>query len=170
MSATTYMRSQKILHWLIAALLLFGLFVGGELLEDAEGADKAFVAIFHSSFGVTILALMLWRFSLRRRHPVAPMDALKPWEKTWSRIAHLTLYGLVILMAVSGVMQGMFADFDIRLFGLLNISQLQGEAGEVFHVIHHYTADALKIVIAVHILAALKHQFLDKLPMLRRMS
>ncbi len=170
MSHESYLRSQKVLHWLLAVLLLFWLFVSGELVEEAEGADKATILIFHSSGALIILALMLWRLKLRSDHPVAPLEQLKTWEQIWGKRVHLLFYILVPLMVFSGLLQGLFLDTDVRLFGVFNIAQMSNEAAQdVFHTAHGIIANILKLLILLHILAALKHQFIDRQKFIRRM-
>tara|TARA_B100000959_G_scaffold186405_1_gene194932 strand:- start:13179 stop:13691 length:513 start_codon:yes stop_codon:yes gene_type:complete len=167
----SYSRAQKILHWLLAVLVLFWLFVSGAVVESSEGEAKGFILMFHSGGAIVILALMVYRYSLRRKHPVASLPDLKSWEKTWSRTNHVAFYILVGVMVGSGILQGIFFEQDVRVFGLINITSGHNESVlAVFHIIHEITATLLKLLIAVHILAALKHQFIDKKPFLKRMA
>lgn len=169
--SASYTRAQKILHWLLAFLILFWLFVSGELVESAEGADKGFIVMFHSGGAIIILALTLWRFSLRQKNTVPTIESAKPWERKWGLRAHRTLYGLVLLMVLSGLLQGMFFEQDVRVMGLLNITIGHNETlMGAFHEVHEITALLLKLLIALHVLAALKHQFIDKQPMLKRLG
>lgn len=169
--ADSYKRSQKVLHWLIALLVLFWLFVSGELVEEAEGADKAFLLMFHSGGALTILALTLYRFALRRKNFVAPLAELKSWEKTASVFMHRTLYALICIMVFTGLVQGVVFDQDVRVFGLINITVGHNETvKDLFHLFHELVANLLKLGIAIHILASLKHQFIDKKPILKRMT
>ena len=166
----TYTRQQKILHWVLAVLLLFWLFVSGELVEEAEGDQKLFILAIHSGGAVVILGLMIWRYMIRRAHPVQAMDSLKPWEKTWSSRVHLLLYLLVAVMVGSGLLQGIFFEMPIKVAGLIPITVSHNEAlMEPFHEIHEITGTLLKVFIGLHILAALKHQFIDKQPFIKRM-
>ena len=102
---------------------------------------------------------------------LANMSKLKAWEKTWSVRNHLTFYVLICLMVASGIMQGIFFEQDVRVFGLVNITVSHNESVvRVFHLLHELIASLLKLLIAVHILAVLKHQFVDKLAILKRMT
>jgi cytochrome b561 len=169
--AQSYNRGQKIFHWLLAVLILFWLFVSGPLVAGAEGADKGFIVMFHSGGGILILVLTFFRYRLRRQHPVAPAEGLKGWEKVWSVRAHLGLYLLICLMVLSGFLQGMFFEQDVRVFGLINITVGHNEGlAEIFHETHEIAATLLKLLILVHVLAGLKHQFVDKQPVLKRMT
>ena len=167
----SYTRGQKILHWLLAVLLLFWLFVSGELVEEAQGDDKGFILMIHSGGAIIIGLLMAYRFYLRRAHPVTVMSSLKDWEKVWSQRTHLAFYLFVGLMVLSGILQGMFFEQDVRVFGLINITLGHNESlMGIFHLIHGASANVLKVLIILHILAALKHQFIDKQAMLKRMA
>ncbi len=167
----SYTRTQKTLHWLLAALVLFWLFVSGNFVETAEGEQKGTLLMFHSGGAIIILVLTLYRLSLRRKNTVPPMFELKAWEKTWSVRNHLTFYVLICLMVASGIMQGIFFEQDVRVFGLVNITVSHNESVMgVFHLLHELIASLLKLLIAVHILAVLKHQFVDKQAILKRMT
>ena len=167
----SYTRGQKILHWLLAVLLLFWPFVSGELVEEAQGDDKGFILMIHSGGAIIIGLLMAYRFYLRRAHPVTVMSSLKDWEKVWSQRTHVAFYLFVGLMVLSGILQGMFFEQDVRVFGLINITLGHNESlMGIFHLIHGASANVLKVLIILHILAALKHQFIDKKAMLKRMA
>ncbi|MCB1672633.1 MAG: cytochrome b/b6 domain-containing protein [Gammaproteobacteria bacterium] len=166
----SYTRGQKIFHWVLALLILFWLFVSGELVEEAEGAQKGLILGFHSGGAILILILTIFRYRLRRQHPVQPVAELKGWEKLWSVRVHLALYLLVVLMVFTGFMQGVFFEQPVRIFGLINITAGHNETlMEPFHEGHEIIATLLKLLIAVHVLAGLKHQFVDRQPVLKRM-
>lgn len=165
-----YSRGQKIFHWLLAVLVLFWLFVSGNFVESAEGEQKAMILMFHSGGAIIIGLLMIIRFRIRQYRKVSVMESLKSWEKIWSTRVHLAFYALVSLMVMSGLLQAMFFEMDVRIFGALNVTIGHNESTMViFHNLHSGIAMMLKILIALHVLAALKHQLIDKQPMLRRM-
>lgn len=168
--ATDYTRGQKVLHWLLAVLILFWLFVSGELVQAAEGEEQGFILMFHSGGAMVILVLMLFRLKLRLNRPVSLPVELKVWEKVWSKRVHMAFYLLVILMACSGLLQGIFFDRDVRIFGMVNITMGHNESlMGFFNSVHGLIANLLKILIGLHVLATLKHQFIDKRPAFRRM-
>lgn len=166
-----YLGIQKILHWLLAVLLIFWLFVSGELVEGAEGADKGFILMIHSGGAIVIFALMMWRFWLRLNHPVPPLPSLSVKEINWSRWVHVSFYLLVALMVFSGLLQGMFFEQDVIVFGLVNITFGHKEAlMSLFHSLHGLTGTLLKLLLFLHVAAVIKHQFFDKQPILKRMG
>jgi len=167
----SYSKGQKVFHWLLAFLILFWLFVSGELVEGAEGADKGFILMFHSGGAILILLLTYFRYKLRQWNPVAPLSGLKNWEKVWSVRMHIALYLGICLMVLTGLLQGMFFEQPVRIFGLINITVGHSEAFMApFHEAHEIIATALKVMIAIHVVAGFKHQFQDGQPVLRRMT
>ncbi|MAM70194.1 MAG: hypothetical protein CMP91_03500 [Gammaproteobacteria bacterium] len=166
----SYSRTQKILHWVLAVLILLWLFVSGEGVEGAEGPDKLMAISIHSGGALLILALMTWRWFVRRNNPVQALPELKSWEKTWSARIHVAFYVLVLVMVFSGIMQGVFYDQSVRLAGLVPITISSNETMYgIFHGLHGLTATIFKVLIVLHILAALKHQFIDRKPFIQRM-
>lgn len=169
--AESYTRSQKILHWVLAFLVLFWLLVSGQFAEGAEGEAKGFILMFHSGGALIISALMFWRYRKRRANTVVPMATLKTWEQVWSKRIHVSFYVLIAVMAISGIVQGMFFDQAVRVFGVVNITLAYNEGIQsVFNLIHDITSKLFLSLIAVHVLAALKHQFVDKQAFLKRMA
>jgi len=167
----SYTRVQKILHWVLAILVLFWLLVSGQFAEAAEGDEKGFILMFHSGGALIISVLMLWRYSKRRTNNVAPMSTLKPWEQIWSKRIHVSFYILVGAMAFSGIVQGMFFDQSVRVFGIVNITIGYNEIiRSVFSLIHNVASNLFLLLIVAHVLAALKHQFVDKQAFLKRMT
>ncbi|NKB32898.1 MAG: hypothetical protein GKR91_07350 [Pseudomonadales bacterium] len=165
-----YTRARKIMHWLLAVLILFWLFVSGNFVSSAEGEQKGMILMFHSGGAIVILGLMLFRYSLRRKSPVPPMEALKPWEKVWSVRLHLSFYFMIGLMVLSGILQGIFFEQEVRVFGLINITVGHNESMQaIFNNVHWLIANLIKLAIAIHVLAAIKHQFIDKQPFIKRM-
>ena len=156
---------------MLAFLIVFWLFVSGELVEGAEGADKGFILMFHSGGAILILLLTFFRYKLRQRNPVAPLAGLKNWAKVWSVRVHITLYLGVCLMVLTGLLQGTFFEQPVRIFGLINITVGHSETFMApFHEAHALIATALKVLIAIHVVAGFKHQFQDDQPVLKRMA
>ena len=82
----------------------------------------------------------------------------------------MAFYMLVALMVISGILQGVFFEQDVNIFGVLNITVGHNASLMlVFNWIHAVASKLLLVLIAIHVLAALKHQFIDKQPLLRRM-
>jgi cytochrome b561 len=179
-----YTRTAIVLHWVIAALLVInvGLGLGAESLPD----DWVRPAIdLHKSFGLTVLGLVLVRILWRLSHPAPPLPReYGRLERVAAHIAHGLLYGLILLLPISGWLHdSAFKDaaaHPLQLFWIVPwfrigaIQDLPAAPKEVLHdqlfALHAWAGYALYALVALHIAAALKHQFVDRHAELQRMG
>jgi cytochrome b561 len=163
-----------VLHWATAALMIFMFIFGEELMEmgeDAEDLGEAFSGTFgpslHVSLGVTILGLTLLRILWRLANPAPPHPAsMKSYERAAAGAVHGLFYLLLIGLPLSGWLAfgellseepGLTA---VRVFGAfpLPASPAWGE----WEDIHEIGSNIAIALTALHVLAALKHQFVDR--------
>lgn len=96
------------------AALVAGQYLGQNfMLAAMDRLDKTLTPSFtdflitsaHSLAGLAVLALMLWRYRLRRSNPVAVGGGrMSPRLAGLARAWHLALYGSLVLMTVTGVL------------------------------------------------------------------
>ena len=184
MSQNRYTHVAIALHWLIAALMLgnIALVWAVDFLPD----ERIRLAIdTHKSIGITVLGLALLRILWRIGHkPPAPLPgALTPLEARASHVVHGLLYLLMLGLPLSGWMHDSAwkaADtHPMTLFGLVpwpRIGWIMGQAAgfkeqlhSLFGEAHELLAWALYILFVLHLLGALKHQWVDKQATLKRM-
>lgn len=104
-----YSRIQIALHWVIAALVIFQLFVNeamqhafadrldGKQVEDENGA------LLHMAVGVTVLVLAATRLAIRLWRGAPPPHKDTPVVLRWLGLAtHILLYGFIFLMPLTG--------------------------------------------------------------------
>ncbi|MDH4125715.1 MAG: cytochrome b/b6 domain-containing protein [Gammaproteobacteria bacterium] len=167
----------KILHWLVAGLIVLQ-FILANLAERAEdaGLDLQQLALLanHKSVGISIFMLALLRLAWRKLAPPPELPASMPhWQMLAARISHYLLYTLIILMPISGWLMSSASAYPVSWFKLLQLPDLvapDAALKESFRVIHQLLGKLLVILASVHILAALKHHFIDKDAVLRRMT
>jgi cytochrome b561 len=97
-----YTRVAIILHWAIAAFILFNLGFG-YFMEDFPPLLRGIVVPLHFSSGITVLALTLVRIAWRLTH--RPPDfswPLAPWERAAAGAIHILLYVGMLAMPLSG--------------------------------------------------------------------
>lgn len=160
-------------HWLIAILVI----VNWRLVEAAHGVSKAEEAALvgnHKAIGITILVLTLCRLAWRLGHKAPPMpEGMAAWEKFLSRAVHVIFYVLLVGLPLGGWLAGSYASKDISYFGAFNIPALPvGENFDMAKTIigfHKEGGEIMIWLIALHILGALKHTFIDKSGGLARM-
>jgi cytochrome b561 len=184
--AQRYTAVAIVLHWAIAVAILFMIPMGLWMHESAEHGDvsaRLFSAYqLHKSIGLTVLALSLVRLGWRLMNPPPPMPAHMPgWERFIAVATHWAFYALMIGLPLSGwlyVSTGWSIHDEAPLpvathwFGLFQVPALFGlnqadlgvreDAAEAALTAHAYLAYAALGLAALHVAAALKHQFFDR--------
>ena len=172
MTPKRYSLGSIVLHWLIAAALVFQI-VFAESLEGPRGPDLFARFQLHKSIGITILLLSIvrlgWRFIAPRPAPVPG----PPWAKFLSSAVHFGFYGFMIAAPVTGwiIVSTSKIKVDTLLFGSvpwphLPVPSWMGEPAEFLHELMPNIAIAL---FALHVAGALRHQYLLGTPILARM-
>jgi cytochrome b561 len=178
-----YTRVAAVLHWLVAALIAVNVVLA--LTAESFPDDWIRPAIdLHKSIGLTVLGLVLLRILWRLSHPAPKLPGSYPrLERVGAHAAHLALYVLILALPVSGWLHdSAFKDaaaHPLRIFWVIPwfrigaVANLDPAAKEAFHsqlyAVHTWSAYALYGLVALHVLGALKHQFLDGEPELQRM-
>jgi cytochrome b561 len=177
--ATRHTRTAIWLHWITAILMLFMLFqqmLGDNLIRVPIGGSLAgWKPSAHASIGITILLLGLVRFFWRfaNRPPALPA-AMPVWQVWASFVTHWMFYALMIGLPVTGMLalvpygaDRLDAD-QVRFFYLIPASFIPN-LGAWTGAAHELLTNIAKLLVIVHVLAALKHQFWDKDRLLGRM-
>lgn len=174
-SAARYSRGAIVFHWLIA-LLIIGNVLGAWLSEDLPKPDRVAIMALHKAFGITILLLTLGRIAWRLMHrPPVMVETLKAWEAALARVTHWLFYILMLALPLTGwaFVSGASTGKPISMFGLFNLPALpvgfdKGTVG-TFKDMHEVLGNLMVALFVLHVLGALKHQFLDHDGTLRRM-
>jgi len=159
-----------IVHWLTLALLIVAWYLG-ESAHDARHDEVVTLTdyIVHISVGGTILLLLLARLYFRRKDGTPPAMGDTPLDKAAKGI-HYLLYTLLVLLPVSGMMQVVTSDVGKALLAG-DAKMLPKKFDGVFaHVVHEQLVNVLIVLVALHILGAIKHQFISKDGLMSRMS
>lgn len=186
-SARRYTNVAIILHWVIA-IAIFAQFAGGKWMTSASAAATGSVfTIFqiHKTIGLTILGLTIARIIWRLAHPSPALPAgMNRFEVFAASITHIAFYGFLILIPLSGWAMASVSPTGVPTFFLLleslpfgHLPLLGGEASlavrhsaEVFlKGAHENLSLAMGLLVALHVAAALKHQFLSKDNLIARM-
>lgn len=163
----SYGKVAKFFHWSIAALILLNYFIGITL-------DKNSLYNFHKQTGLCILVLAIMRIIWRilDQYP-APVASLSMYERAGAKLGHLALYGLMIAIPISGVLMVNAYGYPLVFLGVVHIPPVIGmatmEMTHVFSEVHKILANTMIAIVAVHVLAALKHHFISRDEVLLRM-
>jgi cytochrome b561 len=160
-------------HWVIVVLLVIQVTLA-EMADDLPtGMHKLTLLARHKSVGITILALVILRLAWRavNEHPTLPGN-LKPYERTLARLTHLALYVLLFAMPLTGWTMSSARGFPVSWFGFFTLPDLVPKSRPLYEALvmtHQTLAWFLFAVVALHVAAALKHHFVHKDDVLRRM-
>ncbi len=175
MSSTHYTNTAKILHWTIAGAIVLQ-FVLAKLADLASDSDLAVreLALLanHKSVGITILALALFRLAWRIKNPPPALPATMPaWQIRASHFSHWALYGLIIIIPITGWLMSSASAYSVSWFNLFQLPDFVAadpDLKKTFQDVHETLGKILALVATVHIFAALKHAMFDKDGVLNR--
>ncbi len=164
----------RFLHW-FSALLVIGLLVSG--IYMADGNAYSFYD-WHKAFGVIALLLILVRLLYRKRNPWHSSAKGTKYEKSVD-LMHQCLRITFLLMPLSGIVYSGLGGYGVSLFGLTLIADGYTPSGDVVaysqlgsdmgKALHYYIGYFMAALVTLHVLAALKHHFIDKDLTLTRM-
>jgi len=161
------------LHWIIALSVLANIGLA-MLTEDMPRETHRAAMGIHKALGIAVLALSVVLILWRLGHKPPPPPAGTPgWQKPVSKVVHLLFYVLLILLPLSGWVWMSAADRPIDFFGMFAVPVIVAPdkgLADVMHDRHEVLGLAMLGLAALHILAALKHQFFDRTGLIGRMN
>lgn len=173
---TRYGRFARLLHWSMAVLLPIQI-ASGFASERVARRDVADLLLaMHFQLGVLLLALVMIRIAWRllRGMPAALSIGIHRWRSRVAAGVHGALYALLLILPVSGYVIWIWMGEDRTWLGLIDVPALfsvppDDETGRaVAWYVHVYGAWLLSGLIALHVVAALWHQFVRKDDLIRR--
>lgn len=169
-----YTYTAMLFHWLIAVLVVAA-FTLGLVMTDIPGLTPTKLRYFswHKWLGVTVLLLaalrVLWR--LFHQSPEYPATMAR-WQQSAARGLHILLYVLIFAVPLSGYFYSLASGVPVVYLGLFELPVLiEANPGlkPVLKAVHYWLNMLLAGSVGVHVAAALKHQFVDRDGVLRRM-
>jgi cytochrome b561 len=169
-----------LLHWLIAALIL-ALFVSGLWMTRAIEDPAQRIAAFqtyqtHKAIGLSVLALSLFRLAWRLLHPPPPLpEGTSAVTRIATATVHGALYAVMIGAPVAGLVMVSASPLGIPtmwfdLFAVPHLPIAPDPALEAqAKAVHRALAWGGIALVALHILAAVKHELVDDDRLLLRM-
>ena len=132
---------------------------------------------WHKWAGVTILALSLWRLVWRLTHrpPALPARierAMPGWQRVAFHGTHHLMYLLFFAVPLLGWAYSSAKGYPIVWFGVLPLPDwvpVSEPLAQVLKPLHALSAYGLIGLVALHVAAALKHQFVDRDGLIDRM-
>jgi len=155
-----YRVAQKVVHWLMAFLIMFDLYVAQKFGGVMTDADRFESRSDHASVGTIVTLLFLIRIYLRWKHGAPPLPAAMPsWQKLAAHLAHWGLYILIACLIASGILTALDANSVIAPFGAFVLADGTGVDNSFLYIrsFHELITETIIALIAIHILAALYH-------------
>jgi cytochrome b561 len=162
----------KVLHWLIAGILVLQFAVGWIMPSIRRGMEPGLAMHVHISTGIVVLGLLVVRFLWRLTHPVPPEPELPRWQRNASATVHWLLYLLVLVTTLTGWFYASARGWALTFFGLAPLPALAAQGspiGRGIGEIHQSIVWVLLAAIAIHVLAALTHAFVYRDRVMQRM-
>ncbi|WP_060507434.1 cytochrome b [Pseudomonas sp. NBRC 111124] len=158
----------RLVHWLMAILIICMLFIGVSMVGDLSLRHPLMVEL-HKATGLALLVLVIVRIALRLTLPHPPLPAdLPALQRFAAGASHLLLYGLMLAMPLLGwamlsaggyprpLQLPAIVPHDLQLYAVLR--QAHGWAGYL-----------LFATVLVHLGAALMHALVRRDGVLRSM-
>jgi cytochrome b561 len=168
-----YTVTARVLHWLIAALVLPMIALGIIIANEWGGPVQQPLYDLHKSIGALLLPLVVVRLVYRLMNPPLPLPADIPALQQFAAHAtHWTLYALLIVQPVVGLVATSAYPAPLPMFGLFELPHVwpaNRPLSERLFVLHRWMGIAIAVVASIHIGAALHHHFLRRDRVLMRM-
>jgi cytochrome b561 len=177
----------RALHWLMALMIAAQVPLGFQMVDayDAWLAGKGDTALVmtlsraHNTNGFLVLILVTVRLSWRLANPTPDLPpALALWQRFTARATHALLYALLIVFPLTGwaALSAYDGEFPIFFFGWDNVFRIVPQAqqgsfftSDLFGEIHETCWNVGAVVLGLHGVAALWHEYVRKDGVLRRM-
>lgn len=162
MTNARFTPTARLLHWLMAAMILAMLFIGIGMVAS-DRAYGSLVAV-HRPLGVAVLVLAALRLAYRQMNPPPPLPKAMPTRlQVLASLSHRALY--VLMFAVPLVGWGMLSAgaYPVTLYGALHLPPILPHDRTLYAVLrmaHTILAASLFAAFLLHLGAALLHAFL----------
>lgn len=169
-----YSKTAMLLHWLVAILIIAAFFLGLTMV-DIKGFSPTKLKYYswHKWLGVTVLLLAAVRILWRKANvPPPPLASIPQWQAKVADAMHYALYFFMFAVPLSGYLYTTASNVPVVYLGLYQIPALfegNAELKALFKTVHYWLTMSLAALVAVHVLAALKHHFIDRDGVLKRM-
>ncbi|MES2238042.1 MAG: cytochrome b [Pseudomonadota bacterium] len=164
--STTYTGTAIAFHWLIALLILAVFPLGVYMHELPLSPTKLQLYSYHKWLGITVLMLAILRVLWRASHrPPALPASLPRWQQIATHAVHHSLYFLLVLIPLSGWLMSSAKGFQTVWFGVFPLPDLVTKdkaLGDLLQEVHEVLNFTLLGLVSLHILAALKHHFINR--------
>jgi len=160
------------MHWLLAIMIIGGLIFGYNILTEAPNSnpEKINLLRIHMVFGIVTLILMIIRIIIRFTTKKPQMlDTGNKILNKFAIIVHYLFYIIVVMIAISGIAIAISTDLIEIVFNNSGALLPESFADIKPKIAHELFANFLVILILIHIIGFIYHQFIKKDSIFSRM-
>jgi len=155
----------RLLHWLIAAMVISMLFIGVGMVASVSERHEWLIHL-HKPLGIAILVLMVIRVAFRLTHRPPPLpEDLPSLQRRAAHFSHWLLYALLLTMPIVGWAMLSAGGYPVMLSESVRLPSIV-PANEVafayLRAAHTYLAYLLFMTFIAHMSAALSHRFIRR--------
>jgi cytochrome b561 len=172
-SSTHFALAARVLHWLMAAMILTMLFIGVGMVASVSERHEWLIRI-HKPLGIAILILAVVRLIVRLRNPPPPLPAdLPAIQKFAAHASHWLLYALMLILPLVGWAMLSAGGYPVMLSDSLRLPPIFPVSAAAFAILRHahaLLAMLLFLTFLAHLGAALYHGLIRRDRVLRSMT
>jgi cytochrome b561 len=172
-SSTQFVLAARVLHWLMAAMILTMLFIGVGMVASVSERHAWLVGI-HKPLGIAILVLAVVRLIVRLRNPPPPLPAdLPAIQKFAAHASHWLLYALMLILPLVGWAMLSAGGYPVMLSDSVRLPPIFPANAVAFAILRHahaWLAMLLFLTFLAHLGAALYHGLIRRDGVLRSMT
>jgi len=169
-ATSRYSATAIALHWVLGLAIVAMLGMGWYMTGLPFSPQRLKLYNWHKWAGMTILALSVLRLVVRvvRRPPALPasiQSTMPRWQQQAHHGTHHLLYALFFIVPLVGWAYSSAAGFPIVVFGLVPLPDfvpVSPTLADALKPLHGWSAYALAGLVLLHVLAALKHQLVNR--------
>jgi len=170
----TYGSISKLLHWLTAVLVIALLIIGSYMVGLSDEDIWYYRSLdLHQITGIVVWLLMwltlLWRLITP---PPQTLLTVGTWINRLRWLVHNLLKLMILIQPVLGYLFATSWGDPIEVYELFEIpalTEFSKRTSELIIDAHAYLAYSIAALITLHVLATLKHHFIDRDAVLKRM-
>ena len=171
-TTTRYSGTAIALHWLTALLIVAGFTLGLSMVGLPFGRQKLQWYAWHKWIGITVWLVTCSRLAWRWTHSPPPMEPMVHWQRQAAVVTHALLYAFLVVIPLSGWLYSSASGVEVVYLGLIPLPDPVSKdraLADILRNVHLTLNFTLLALVCIHVVAALKHHFVDRDAVLTRM-
>lgn len=171
-SQSRYDALSRAFHWLTAIVVTVAFILGpggfGRLMRQGVDPASRSDIVWHETLGLLVFALTACRLIWVAFRPAAPQISMEKWMHLTSKVVHLALWELLLLLPVTAILALGSESHPLTLLGGYRINEMplvlnspiakMADWGDV----HKFLGDAVMWIAGAHAVAAIYHHAILK--------